>query len=115
MSNNETTLELLRKLGEIKADSYEINWDEWQLFESEANNIEKLIDSGIAEYEELFLEYSEKINNEEYDILDEDSEIDYDSEEFRRFEEIIDQLVKGYIYRSMCKKKKAIEDFISSI
>ena len=108
MYNSENTLELLKKLAELRSDSYEINWEEWQNFESEIKDIEKYIDSGIEEYENLFLEYSEMVKDDVYDE-------EIDAEQFTRFEEIIDELIKGYIYKSLYNKKKAIEEFISSI
>ena len=108
MYNSENTLELLKKLAELRSDSYEINWEEWQNFESDIKDIEKYIDSGIEEYENLFLEYSEMVKDDVYDE-------EIDAEKFNRFEEIIDELIKGYIYKSLYNKKKAIEEFISSI
>jgi len=108
MYNSENTLDLLKKLAELRSDSYEINWEEWQNFESQIKDIEKYIDSGIEEYENLFLEYSEMVKDDVYDE-------EIDAEKFSRFEEIIDELIKGYIYKSLYNKKKAIEEFISSI
>lgn len=105
MRNHETTLELLRKLGELRSESYEINWDEWGHFNDEAE-VEEMINLGIQEYEEKFAEMADSIDYYE-DEINEDAVKD--------LENIIDVLVQGYVYQHLMQRKRKIEEFISSI
>ena len=105
MPNHETTLELLKKLGELRSESYEINWDEWDHFYDEAE-VEEMINLGIQEYEEKFVEMADSMSYYEEEI---------DEDTARDLENIIDVLVQGYIYQHLMQRKRKIEEFISSI
>lgn len=105
MANHETTLQLLRKLGELRSESYEINWDEWDHF-SDESEVEEMINLGIQEYEEKFTEMSNSLDYYEEEI---------DESQQKDLETIIDALVQGYIYQHLMQRKRKIEEFISSI
>lgn len=105
MSRHETTLELLRKLGELRSESYEINWDEWDHF-SDEDEMEELINLGIKEYEEKFTEMASSLDYHEEEI---------DESQQKDLETIIDGLIQGYIYQHLMQRKRKIEEFISSI
>lgn len=105
MSNHKTTLDLLKKLGELRSESYEINWEEWENLDNSNDLLEK-VDGGLQEYEEKFLLLAEDTDFYEDEI---------NEEKVQELEEIIDTLIQGYVVQHMFKKKKAIEDFISSI
>ncbi len=103
MTKHGTTLELLRKLGELRSESYEINWEEWDQ-ENMQEDLEEAVAQGVSQYEERFL-----------DLADTLGDVELDEENVSELEEVIDVLVQGYVMQSMFRKKKAIEDFISSI
>ena len=105
MPNHETTLELLRKLGELRSESYEINWDEWDHFYDE-DEVEEMINLGIKEYEEKFTEMADSLDYYEDEI---------DETQAKNLEDVIDVLVQGYIYQHLMQRKRKIEEFISSI
>lgn len=102
MYNNEQTLELLRKLGELRSENYEIDWDEWEHFDNDT--MEYMVSSGVEEYETKFSEIADKIS--ELDVYEENTA--------KELEEVIDGLIMGYVYQTLLRKKKAIEDFIST-
>lgn len=106
MSNHKKTLELLRKLGELRSEQYEINWDEWE-GKHDVEMLEEAIQVGIDDFEERFLKIA--------DEMDDYYNTELDEEKAMLLEEIIDTLVQGYVMQSMFRKKKAIEEFISSI
>ena len=109
MHNRETTLELLKKLAELKAESYEINWEEWE-DNMDGDQLEEMVNAGVAESEQHFLNME---LNEPSDVYDYDDGLS--EENTKALEMLIDDLVTGYIYQTMLRKKKAIEEFISSI
>jgi hypothetical protein len=98
-------LELLRKLGELKSEEYEISWEEWE----GCNDLDVLAESviqGIEEYEDKFTSLSESI--EYYST-------ENNEEQVRELEDVIDALVQGYVLKTLFAKKKAIEDMLASI
>ena len=105
MSNHQNTLELLRKLGELRSENYEINWEEWE-HQTDTDELEAFIDAGIAECEKRFLDMADNLDpyNEQLE-----------EEQHQELEDLIEGLVQGYIYQTMLRKKKSIEDFISSV
>jgi hypothetical protein len=103
MAKHGTTLELLRKLGELKSESYEINWEEWDQ-ENIEEDLEETVAEGVAKYEERFLDLADTLND-----------VELNEENVSELEEIIDVLVQGYVMQSIFRKKKVIEDFISTI
>lgn len=109
MYNRETTLELLKKLAELKAENYEINWEEWE-DNMDSDQLEEMVNAGVAESEQHFLNME---MNEPSDVYDYDNGLS--EENTKVLEMLIDDLVTGYIYQTMLRKKKAIEEFISSI
>lgn len=109
MYNRETTLELLKKLAELKAESYEINWEEWEE-NLDADQLEEMVNAGVEESEKYFLNME---LNEPSDDYDYDNGLN--EENTKALEMLIDDLITGYIYQTMLRKKKAIEEFISSI
>jgi len=105
MSNHQNTLELLRKLGELRSENYEINWEEWE-HQTDAAELEAAVDAGIAECEKRFLDMAGNL-----DFYQEDLE----EHQHQELEDLIEGLVQGYIYQTMLRKKKSIEDFISTV
>ena len=51
--SHKPTLELLRKLAELRSESYEINWEEWEQYE-DMMDIEASVEHGIEDYEKKF-------------------------------------------------------------
>lgn len=100
------TLQLLRTMAELKADSYEINWEEWEQ-NQDSEKLESLVEEGVATYEQHLLNM--KMLHEPPD------ENGLDEEQVEKLEMLIDELIDGYIYQFMLQKKKAIEELISSI
>ena len=105
MSNHAHTLELLKKLAELRSDSYEINWEEWEQYE-DMMDIEATVDDGIQDYEKKFHAIADEMNPYD-DGVDEDK--------MTELEEIIDTLISSYVVKTMFAKKRAIEEVISSI
>jgi hypothetical protein len=109
MYNREATLQLLKKLAELKAESYEINWEEWE-HNLDSEQLESMVDAGVEESEQYFL--SMEIDEASDDYYDDNGLAE---EKTKVLEMLIDDLITGYIYQNMLRKKKAIEEFISSI
>lgn len=109
MYNRETTLELLKKLAELKAESYEINWEEWEE-NLDADQLEQMVNAGVEESEKYFLNMEMA---DPADVYDDDNGLN--EENTKELEMLIDDLITGYIYQTMLRKKKTIEEFISSI
>ena len=105
MSNHKHTLEMLRKLAELRSESYEINWEEWEQYE-DMMDIEATVDDGIQDYEKKFHAIADEMNPYD-DGVDEDK--------MTELEEIIDTLISSYVVKTMFAKKRAIEEVISSI
>jgi len=101
MYNRESTLQLLKKLAELKAENYEINWEEWEE-NLDSDQLETMVNAGVEESEKYFMNME----------LNQPS---LDEEKTQALELLIDDLITGYIYQTMLRKKKAIEEFISSI
>lgn len=103
--SHKPTLELLRKLAEIRSESYEINWEEWEQYE-DMMDIEASVENGIEDYEKKF-----------YAIADEMEPYgeEQDEEKVLELEEVIDTLISSYLVKAMFAKKRAIEELISSI
>jgi len=104
MYNRESTLQLLKKLAEMKAENYEINWEEWE-DNLDSEELESMVNAGVEEHEEHFM----NLSSDKYG----ENELSEDMAE--ELEQLIDDLIAGYIYQNMLQKKKAIEEFISSI
>ena len=109
MYNRESTLELLKKLAELKAESYEINWEEWEE-NMDGDQLEQMVNAGVEESEQHFLNME---IDEPADVYNDDNGMN--EETTKALEMLIDDLITGYIYQTMLRKKKAIEEFISSI
>jgi len=109
MYNRESTLELLKKLAELKAESYEINWEEWE-DNMDGDQLEQMVNAGVEESEQHFLNME---IDEPADVYNDDNGMS--EETTKALEMLIDDLITGYIYQTMLRKKKAIEEFISSI
>ena len=105
MPDHHHTLDLLKKLAELRSDSYEINWEEWEQYE-DMMDIEATVDRGIHEYEDKF-------NSISSDLDPYSPEMDEDTQE--KLEEIIDTLLSSYVVKTMFAKKRAIEELISSV
>ena len=103
--SHKPTLELLRKLAELRSDSYEINWEEWEQYE-DMMDIEASVEHGIEDYEKKF-----------YAIADEMEPYgeEQNEEKVSELEEIIDTLISSYVVKTMFAKKRAIEELISSV
>lgn len=106
-SFNKQTLELLRKLGELRADSYEINWEQWEEENSDIEALVQDVENGILEYENKLIQASNEL-----EML---SEYDDENEKIQEAEELIDVLMQGYVLQTLFRRKKAIEEMISSI
>lgn len=104
MSNHAHTLELLKKLAELRSDSYEINWEEWEQYE-DMMDIEATVDRGIHEYEDKFNSISDDLDPYGPEL---------DEEKREELEQIIDTLLSSYLVKTMFAKKRAIEELISS-
>lgn len=109
MYNRESTLELLKKLAELKAESYEINWEEWE-DNMDGDQLEQMVNAGVEESEQHFLNME---IDDPADVYNDDNGMN--EETTKALEMLIDDLITGYIYQTMLRKKKAIEEFISSI
>lgn len=109
MYNRESTLQLLKKLAELKAESYEINWEEWEE-NLDSEQLETMVNAGVEESEKYFM-------NMKLDQPSDDHDYDngLNEQKTQALELLIDDLITGYIYQTMLRKKKAIEEFISSI
>jgi hypothetical protein len=94
---------MLRKLGELRSENYEINWEEWENDNGDLAALESTVESGILDYEQRFLEMISA------------SDDDMDDDKLSEAEEIVDTLIQGYVMHNLFSKKRAIEDFISSI
>lgn len=103
--SHKTTLEMLRKLAELRSESYEINWEEWEQYE-DMMDIEATVDNGIEDYEKKFYAMADEMDPYGGEM---------DEEQVSELEEIIDTLISSYVVKTMFAKKRAIEEFISSI
>jgi hypothetical protein len=105
MSNSETILELLRKLGELRSENYEINWEQWESYDDN-DDIEERLKASIIEYEEKFADMSGSLDYYEEEL---------DEAKAQALEDVIDGLVQGYVFQHLLQRKRDIETFISSI
>jgi hypothetical protein len=105
MHSHRPTLELLRKLGELRSDSYEIDWDKWEDMDDTDLLIES-VNQGITDYESKFTELANSIDFYKEEV---------NENQVHELEEIIDALIQGYLIQTLIGKKKAIEDFISTV
>lgn len=104
MSNHKQTLELLKKLGELRSENYEINWDDWDSYYS--GEYETMVNKGIEDYEAKFVEMADEIDAYDDNV---------DEARAKELEDVIDILLQGYVFQHIFEKKRKIEDFISSI
>ena len=109
MYNRESALHLLKKLAELKAESYEINWEEWEE-NLDSEQLETMVNAGVEESEQHFMNMELNQPSDDYDY-----DNGLNEEKTQALELLIDDLITGYIYQTMLRKKKAIEEFISSI
>jgi hypothetical protein len=109
MYNRESTLQLLKKLAELKAESYEINWEEWEE-NLDSEQLETMVNAGVEESEKYFMNMKLDQPSDDYDY-----DNGLDEKKTQELELLIDDLITGYIYQTLLQKKKTIEEFISSI
>ena len=91
------SLEYLKSIGESISEEYTINWELWT--DQETKNIEKRTEISLRYYEKLFNEFN--IHSEKHTI--------------QMFEDILENLISGYVIQAIIAKKKAVEDLLSAI
>lgn len=90
-------LQLLKLMAESTANTYVIEWDKWS--DEETAKIEKTNVILLKYYEKLFNEFN----------IDDEKHTD------EIFEDILENLISGYVVASIINRKKSIEKLISSI
>jgi hypothetical protein len=90
-------LDFVKSVGESMANEYSINWESWT--EEETKRIEKEANISMKFYEKLFREFN--IDNEEHTV--------------EMFEDILENLVSGYVLLSIINRKKAVDELLSSV
>lgn len=90
-------LEFLKSIGDSIADDYSINWELWT--DEETTRIEKQTEISLKLYEKMFNEFNP--DNEKHTV--------------EMFEDILENLISGYVLQTIISRKKAVDDLLSAV